>query len=125
MRSIVVRGVLLGLLGLAAACDRSDGPGYLAGALEGPVPLGAAVVDVRGVGILGFEPSGSTRVFSAVTPAGVHRVVLVGETPGALRFRVKVEDPSATPPAAVLVSAADGENQPITSVVAFTVRITR
>jgi hypothetical protein len=117
--------VLLGALALLSACDRSSGPGYVAGSLEGPTALGAAVVDVRGTGIMGFEAAGSTRVFSAVTPEGVHRLVLVGEAPGALTFRIKVEDPQAAPPAAVVVSAADAANLPIGSVHAFVVRITR
>jgi hypothetical protein len=108
-----------------AACDDRQGPGYLGGALEGPLPLGAAVVDVRGTGIMGFEPAGTTRVFSAVTPEGIHRVVLVGEAAGGLEFRIKVEDPSAAPPVGVLVSAADGEDRPVTSVAPFSVRISR
>jgi hypothetical protein len=112
-------------LALVSACDRNDGPGYVAGALEGPIPLGAAVVDVRGTGILGFEPSGATRVFSAVTPDGVHRVVLVGEAAGDLQFRIEVEDPRAAPPVGVLVSAADGQDHPVTSVTPFRVRISR
>jgi hypothetical protein len=118
-------GAVAGMLILAAGCDQNDGPGYLTGALEGPMPLGAAVVDVRGVGILGFEAAASTRVFSAVTPAGVHRVVLVGGAPGDLSFRIRVDDPRSTPPTALLVSASDGDDLPITAVHAFTVRISR
>jgi hypothetical protein len=117
------RAALLTALALTAACDGREGPGYLAAALEGPLPLGAAVVDVRGVGIMGFEPAGTTRVFSAVTPAGVHRVVLVGETTGDLTFRIRVEDPKAAPPTGVVVSAADAEDRPVTSVIPFSVRI--
>jgi hypothetical protein len=120
-----MRTVLLAAVLMSAACGDREGPGFVAGSLEGPVPLGAAVVDIRGIGILGFEPTGSTRVFSAVTPEGVHRVVLVGETPGDLPFRIKVEDPSAAPPVALVVSAADGGNLPVTSVTPFTVRIVR
>jgi hypothetical protein len=125
MRKRATRAALVGALALTAACDGRDGPGYLAGALEGPLPLGAAVVDVRGIGIMGFEPVGTTRVFSAVTPEGVHRVVLVGETAGDLSFRIQVEDPRAAPPVGVLVSAADAEDRPVTSVTPFSVRITR
>lgn len=125
MRKRATRAALFAALAMAAACDRTSGPGFLTGNVEGPLPLGAAVVDVRGIGIMGFEPTGSTRVFSAVTPDGVHRVVLVGETAGSLPFQIKVEDPRAAPPVAVVVSAADGGNVPVPSVNPFTVRISR
>jgi len=120
------RGALLAALMLASACDRRpQGPGYLTAALEGPIPLGAAVVDVRGIGIIGFEPAASTHIYSAVTPDGVYRVVLVAETPSDLLFRIKVEDPSGVPPTAVVVSAADGGNLPVSSIAPFTVHVSR
>ena len=125
MSKRLLPSALLAALVLAGACEDDQGPGYLAASLEGPIPLGAAVVDVRGTGILGFEPAASTRVYSAVTPDGVHRVVLVAEAPSDLLFRIKVEDPSGVPPTAVLVSAADGANLPVTSVTPFRVNVTR
>jgi hypothetical protein len=111
----------------AAACDSGPkGPGYLSATIEGPVPLGAAIVEVQGEGVLGFEGAGTTHVFSAPgSTASLHRVVLVGESPGDLRFRVQVQELGDRPPSATIVSASGGDDIPLATVQAFQVRIVR
>jgi hypothetical protein len=117
---------LLAFLTLAAACDSGpEGPGFLTGTLEGPIPLGAAVLEVTGAGVLGFEGAGTTHVISRPSAEGVHRVVLIGEAPGDLRFRIHVAEVRDATPSATLMEAADGGNQSVTSVQAFQVRIVR
>jgi hypothetical protein len=109
-----------------SACDSGPkGPGFLSATVEGPVPLGAAIVEVHGEGVVGFEGAGGTHVFSAPTEPGVHRVVLVGETPGDLRFRVQVREVRDDLPSATVMSAAGGDNIPLATVQAFQVRIVR
>jgi hypothetical protein len=111
---------------LLSACDSGPkGSGFLSATLEGPVPLGAATLEVHGEGVIGFEGAGSTHVFSAQTDPGVHRVVLVGETPGDLRFRVRVQEVRDDLPSATVTSAAGGDNIPLATVQAFQVHIVR
>lgn len=120
---------LVGILTLAAllgvgACD--DGPGSWTATVEGPVAVGAALVEVRGEGITGFEGAGDSQVFPDPTPAtrGVRRVVVVSPS-GAVSFRITVEDAATAPPAITLVSAADLASQPLAALGGFSVRVAR
>lgn len=123
-RSLGAVALLAGLL--AAGCDSGpEGPGFLTARIEGPTPLGAAVVEVTGAGVTGFEGAQSTHVIPRETGVGVHRVVLIGETPGELVFQVGVQDVRAAPPVATVLSAADAQNQPLSSLQAFQVQIAR
>jgi hypothetical protein len=116
----------LALLTFVTACDSGPkGPGFLDATLQGPVPLGAAVVEVTGAGVIGFEGAGTTHVISRPSGEGVHRVVLIGEAAGDLRFRVQVDEVRDATPSATVLSAADGANQPLTSLQPFQVRIVR
>jgi hypothetical protein len=117
---------LLAVATLSAGCDSGPkGPGFLSASVEGPVPLGAAIVEVQGQGVIGFEGAGGTHVFSASAQPGSHRVVLVGETPGPLGFRVQVQELRDAPPTAAVLSAAGSDNIPLATVQAFQVRIVR
>ncbi len=111
------RVAALALLALAAACgDESGpaGPGSFTVSLEvvGPT-AGAVMFDVTGSGVLGFEGTGDTRVFSAeITPTtGEHRVIAVSAT-GVTGFRVQVAQVELGAPQVVVVDAADTDNRP-------------
>jgi hypothetical protein len=122
-----VRSAALALLVSSAACDSGPkGPGVLTGTIEGPIPLGAAIVEVQGEGVLGFEPAGTTHVFD--TPSdepGVHRIVLIGETPGDLPFKVRVQEMRDRPPTATIIQASGADDIPLATVQAFQVHIVR
>jgi hypothetical protein len=122
-----LRSVALAVLWAATACDSGPkGPGFLTGTIEGPVPLGAAIVEVQGEGVLGFEAAGTTHVFS--TPSdqpGVHRVVLIGETPGDLPFKVQVQEMRDRPPSATIIQASGADDIPLATTQAFQVHIVR
>jgi hypothetical protein len=113
------------VVALSGCVSGPKGPGSVVGIIEGPVPLGAAILEVRGPDVLGFEGIDGTRVFHAMMTEGVHRVLLVGDVPGNLRFRVQVADVGAPPPTGAVLSAADGANFPIPSVQAFVVKLSR
>lgn len=126
MSEPTLRAPLLALLALLAACDSGPkGPGFLTGAVEGPASLGAVQLEVSGAGIVGFEGAGTTRVFSAPLGEDAHRVVLVGETAGDLRFRIEVTDRRSAPPSATVLSASDEADLPVSSLQPFRVRIAR
>jgi hypothetical protein len=121
-----VGAAALALATFLSSCDSGPkGPGFLSASVEGPIPLGAAIVEVHGDGVIGFEGAGGTHVFSAPSQPGIHRVVLVGETPGELAFRVQVQELRDGAPSATVVSAAGGDNIPLATVQAFQVRIAR
>jgi hypothetical protein len=114
------------LAALAAGCDSGPkGPGFLSATVDGPIPLGAAIVEVQGVGVIGFEGAGTTHVFTTLSQSGSQRVVLIGETPGDLAFKVRVQELRDGIPSATVVSAAGGDNLPLATVQAFQVRIVR
>lgn len=126
MKLRTVTALWVGVLALAACGDDGpEGPGELAATLGGPTPVGAAVVEVRGTGVTGFEGAGSTRTFSGSPSAGVHRVVLVATTPGDLHFRIRVQDRQSDAPSVTVVSAVDAQNAPLSSVAAYSVKVTR
>jgi hypothetical protein len=110
----------------AAACDSGPkGPGFLTATIEGPVPLGAAIVEVQGEGVLGFEGAGTTHVFTTPGELGVHRVVLIGEQPGDLRFKVQVQEVRDRPPSATIIQASGADDIPLPTAQAFQVTIVR
>ena len=119
-----MRRALLALVVVAAAACEPSGPGPLAGVVEGPLPLGAVVLEIRGTGITGFEGAGDTRTF-ADPRASNQRVVVVGSAAGELRFRVHVEDVSGLLPTATALSAVDANNRPIESLARISVQISR
>ncbi len=118
----------LGVLALAACGeDGPSGPGAVEVRVEAPpsVEAGAALLEVTGPGIVGFEAAGSARVFGAPHPPveGRHRVVVLADG-GELVFRVRLEDVAVLPRAAVL-EAADRQNREVPGITAFQVRVSR
>lgn len=111
------------VLALAACDDRGiQGPGALVARVDAPrVELGSAVVEVTGTGIRGFEAVGGSRLFARSAGDGSHRVVVMDPGGGDLRFRIQVDDVSATLPAAVVQAAADTANALVAPGVSLTV----
>ena len=122
---------LLRVLALAAllgvpGCEPS-GPGSFAATVTAPVPTGALVIEVAGVGITGFDGLGDVLTFpdAAMPGATLRRVVVVSAKGSTLSFRVQVEDVSGDPPSATVVAAVDTSNRPIQSVLDYSVRVAR
>ena len=120
------------LLGTGACSDDGpEGPGAWAGLVRtSTAPPGAVILTLQGPGIRGVEGEGAVEAFahrvgSADSGSETWRVVLVSPTPGTLGFRVSVDDIGADAPRAVVVSAVDGEDQPLTSVSSFSVQLSR
>ena len=111
---------------LVAACEPS-GPGSLTATVVMPAATGAAVVELVGPRVTGFEGLGDTRVFPAPATAAdtVRRVVVVSPTGTSLQFRVDVEDIRADPPRGQIVDAVDPTNHKVTSLTGYGVRIAR
>ncbi len=109
---------------LACGDSGPGGPETLTATIEGPAPLGAALVEVTGGGIEGFEGDSSTEAFAAELAPGVHRVVLIAPAPD-LRFRILVSDAEEGAPTARVVSAVGTDNEVITLAAQYTVRIAR
>lgn len=122
------RWTVLALAGAMAlvGCGDDDpsGPGTLEGRVSAATELGAAVLLVQGGGSPELTGVGDTRAFSGPRASGSHRVVLVGEGSGELRFEIEVEDVSAPRPTVTVVSAADTENESVAAVSAVDVRLT-
>lgn len=111
-------------LGAGACDDDPSGPGVFTGrvASSADEPAGAAVIEITGEGIEGFEALGSSRIFSRTVQApteeegeGLYRVVVVAPAGSALRFGVRVEDVAVGVPTVTLVSVADTANEPVGS----------
>lgn len=134
-RRLVRTSAGLGLVLAAAACsDDPSGPGTFTARVDGPAdtPAGAAVVELAGDGIVGFEGIGSARVFARTVrapteqqPEGLYRVVVVAPADEALRFEVEMEDVALGYPAATLLDLADAANAPIQSVGDYRIRFER
>ena len=122
----VGRGLGLVLLLCLGACEPS-GPGPLTAIVTTPGPTGALVVEVVGTGITGFDGVGDVRTLEAPLAAGdsTRRVVVVSPSGAGLRFSVMVEDVSAPFPRAVVISAVDASNQPISSLTGYSIGISR
>jgi hypothetical protein len=115
-------------LALGVAACEPEGPGALSATVYAPVPTGAVLLEVVGTGITGFEGAGDVRAYAAesLRVDTLQRVIVMSPTGGAqLHLRVKVEDVSAEPPRATVVDAVDPTNRKITSLVGYTVRISR
>ena len=104
-----VVGVTVGLVG----CDSGPkGPGALDATITGPEPLGAALVEVVGAGVRGFEDQGACQTFGAPLPSAVdtHRALVVCAGGGDLVFGIEVDDVSAEPPVATVLQTANPNN---------------
>lgn len=118
--------LLSGLLVTACGGDGGGpvGPGTFTGLVKsGPIPVGAIVLQVSGQGIDGFSALGGQRLFHSQVQPGVHRVVLVGSTPGDFTFSVRVQDVGGPVPAITVVEAVGGDNVPIVDLTGIDAKI--
>lgn len=109
-------------IGLVGCSDDPSGPGSLEARFEGPVAVGAALIEVRGAGITSISGDAGTRVFTVEPSPDVYRVVVIGSTT-ATAFSVAVEDLSQPAPVASILSAADQQNEAIVPLTGFRVFI--
>ena len=111
MRSskILALGVALCLVG-GGACGPS-GPGSFLSRVSGE-SLGGVLLEVSGVGIVGFDGRGSTQVYSAPMAhrQNTHRVLLIDPQGGDLLFDIQVTDVGMDLPVVTVVSAAGTDN---------------
>lgn len=125
MKALVL-GLSAALLVTACGDDGPSGPGSLQATVESSsIPVGAVVLSVEGVGVTGFSPRGTTRVFSSRLGATSYRVVVVGGTPGSVPFLINVEDVGATLPAVTVLEAVSGDDQAIADVGGIRVSVSR
>lgn len=141
MRVRGTAGWTLGVLALAltlvsAACrdEGPSGPGSWNGLVRtSTTPPGAVILQIDGVGIQGVEGVDPAQAFARRTAGGgasgqgseTWQVVLVTPAPGSIGFRVDVDELARGAPRAVVTSAADGEDQPLTEIASFSVTMSR
>lgn len=127
-------GLLWLALGMVACSDGGpSGPGAWTGLVRSSTaPAGAVILELDGVGITEVDGVGPTHAFAhrtagpdPVDGSETWRVVLVTAAPGSMSFRVPVEDLGAGAPRAVVISAVDGEDEPLTSIASFSVEMSR
>jgi len=110
---------------LAVGCESGpSGPGALDARVESLTSsFGAAVVEVQGPGIAGFDGAGTTQVFwSATSQPDNFRVVLVSpEGSNTLAFRIRVGDLGGPIPGGTVIEAADLLNDPVARLTDFAV----
>lgn len=125
--------LVLALMLTPAACSDEGprGPGTWEGLVRSSTaPAGAVILEIRGTGIRDVEGVEPARAFTHRTSevgsdTDMWRVVLVTSTPGAMAFRVAVDDLGDDAPRAVVVAAVDGEDQPLTGISSFSVEMGR
>lgn len=119
--------ILVAWMGAACGDSGPSGPGVVDVRVVPPpsADAGAAVVELAGRGILGFEAAGEARVFGAPRPGveNVHRAV-VSVDQGELVFRVRMSD-IAVLPEGVVIQAVDRQNRTLPGLTAFEVRFSR
>lgn len=126
VRSASLVTVMAGVLALGACDWGPRGPGQLEGIVtSGGTAVGALVVEISGLGILGFSEVGQTRLLFAESGTDVYRVVLVAPDPAQIGFRVDVDDMRVEVPSVVVVEAVDDNNDPIVDLGAIAVEIRR
>lgn len=131
--SRVVATLVLGVgLGAGACSDAGpSGPGSWNGMVRSSTaPAGAVILELQGTGIRSIEGRGPTegfarRIASSASGSETWRVVLVTSTPGPMGFEVVVEDIGGDAPRAVVLSAVDGGDEPLTGLSSFSVEMTR
>lgn len=103
-----------------------SGPGSWDAAVENvTMSFGAAVIEVQGAGIAGFDAAGTTRVFwSETAQPDNYRVVLISpEGSTSIPFRVRVTDLAGPVPGGTVLEAADLLNNPVAGLTDFSVRV--
>ncbi len=113
MRSprILSLGVALSLLAIGACDSGPSGPGSLVGRVTGEA-LGGVVLEVTGVGIVGFGGRGNTQAYGAqmARPENTHRVILIDPQGGELLFEIQVEDVGMDLPVIIVMTATGDDN---------------
>lgn len=98
-----------------AACELfgPSGSGTLSARVESTeAAVGGAVVEVRGPGVQGVHPEGSTRVFQRpLDEEGAFRLVLVNPSGAPPAFGIDVDDVDGELPSASVLSAADTDDR--------------
>lgn len=128
-----VRGTVSVALALAlAACGDDDpsGPGTLTLTVEASVPLGAAVLELRGDGLVSASPLGAgwthlEQVAGGGSGSDVHRLVLVQQQSGMLSAELEVTDVAAPMPVVGVLLASDAADLPLASLADVEVRVRR
>lgn len=134
MSGVIGRGRAWGVglalaLAVSGCSDDPAGPGTVDLAIRGPVPLGAAVVELVGAGIEGVEqPAQGWAELVPMPPDGstpVHRLVVIQERPGELAVRLRVADVESVLLAATVVEASDQADAVLPSLSGVEVRVRR
>jgi hypothetical protein len=108
-------GLTLVVGALASCSDDPSGPGTVTLTVRGSVPLGAAVVELRGAGVQGVRPlaSGWVVVDRVAGEAGeVRRLAIVQTQPGTLSVEVDLADLGADFPSLTVLGASDANDLP-------------
>ena len=114
MRSRLVATAVAALL--LAGCDSiPDGPGTIDAIVESTQSLGAVVLEFEGGGVEGFDPQGSTLVYSAAVSSTTrkYRVILVSPDGSPLRFGIRVDNVREAQPTVTAISAATPANRSV------------
>ena len=113
---------LLGLVlvaGAFASCsDEPSGPGTVTLTVQASVPLGAAVVELRGAGVHAVRSMASGWVVMdrvAGETGEVRRLAIVQTQPGMLSVEVDLADLGADFPSLTVVGASDANDLPLPS----------
>jgi hypothetical protein len=122
-----IMGALLVAL-LLGGCDSGpEGPGDLTASFtETGGPVGGAVLEVVGKGIVQFSGAAGSKVFWAGQDgSSVYRVIVLGEGAGAPSFTASVEDVGDRLPRVTVVSLVDQNNVPIPVTGSYEVKFKR
>ena len=117
-------------VGVWACSDDPSGRGTVTLTVQAGTPLGAAVVEIRGDGVLGAEPITAGWAHLELVAGGgeqaeMHRLVLVQDQEGTLSAELELEDVGAPLPTVSVVLASDGSDLPLASLAGVEARVRR
>jgi len=120
-------GVISAVLFLAGCDSGPEGPGDLTAYFsQAPGPVGGAVLEVVGKGIVEFSGTGGSRVFWAQQQdASTYRVIVLGEGSSPPSLTASVEDLGNGLPRVTVVSLVSHDNLPIPVTGDYKVRFKR
>ena len=127
MKHVLLAVVAAAMVAVVSACESGpSGPGTRDAFVESAAAaFGAAVIDVQGPGIVGFEPVGANQVFwSATAQPDNYRVVVVSPAGGSsVPFRIRVRELADPPPSGTVIEAAGVDDNPVASLLHFSVQV--